>query len=411
MNEFLKSILDGLHTFIPSYGWCVVAFTIIIRLCLLPLDYKSRVGMRKMSQLAPKQAALQKKYEKDPEKYQRKVAELYKKERVTPMSGCWPMLISMPILLAMFTAMRMMANEQLAQQVFGILLNGEPQLEPFLWIRNLWMPDSPFNAAWPSADNLRLIEANQWMYAVKELNLTELVELSGILNANLGAVSLPDAASIQVLTEGMSMSGLIGLNSSELLALAEAAKIDVSALALTDGTAIAVTESSYNAMMTSIYHAFEALFSTAKENNTLSTTIQLIADSMKAMPAYIEHTAVNEGWTINLIITSMTVAKEWNGLFLLPLMSGGSQYLMTVLNPTTPNQTPATDKDGNPKPNTGAFMKWFFPLFSLCLCASYNAAFATYWVTSNLIAMAQTILINKYLDRKEANARENPDIV
>ena len=65
MNQFLKSILDGLHTFIPSYGWCVVAFTILVRMCLLPLDYKSRVGMRKMSKLAPKQAALQKKYQKD----------------------------------------------------------------------------------------------------------------------------------------------------------------------------------------------------------------------------------------------------------------------------------------------------------------------------------------------------------
>ena len=76
MNEFLKSILDGIHVLIPSYGWCVVAFTILVRLCLMPLDYKSRVGMRKMTQLAPKQAALQKKYEKDPEKMQRKLAEL-----------------------------------------------------------------------------------------------------------------------------------------------------------------------------------------------------------------------------------------------------------------------------------------------------------------------------------------------
>ena len=88
MNEFLKTILDGIHYVIPSYGWCVVAFTILVRLCLLPLDYKSRVGMRKMSKLAPMQAELQKKYAKDQEKLQRKMSELYKKEGASPMSGC-----------------------------------------------------------------------------------------------------------------------------------------------------------------------------------------------------------------------------------------------------------------------------------------------------------------------------------
>ena len=62
MNDFLKAILDGIHTLIPSYGWSIIAFTLLIKLCLLPLDYKSRVGMRKMSALAPKQAELQKKY-------------------------------------------------------------------------------------------------------------------------------------------------------------------------------------------------------------------------------------------------------------------------------------------------------------------------------------------------------------
>ncbi|MBQ8200472.1 MAG: membrane protein insertase YidC, partial [Clostridia bacterium] len=104
MNEFLKSILDGIHMLIPSYGWTIVAFTILVRLCLMPLDYKSRVGMRKMSKLAPKQAELQKKYAKDQEKLQRKLSELYRKENVSPMSSCWPMLLSMPILFAMFGA-------------------------------------------------------------------------------------------------------------------------------------------------------------------------------------------------------------------------------------------------------------------------------------------------------------------
>jgi len=336
MNEFLKSILDGLHTFIPSYGWCVVAFTILVRLCLMPLDYKSRVGMRKMSQLAPKQAALQKKYEKDPEKYQRKLAELYKKEKVSPMSSCWPLLVSMPILLAMFTAMRMMANEQLVQQAFDILLKGEPVLEPFLWIKNLWMPDSPFNAAWPSVDSLRMIESGEWVRMFNQLS--------------------PE--SVALLGEKIGMS---------------------------------LTEASFT-------------------GDALKTTIEAISNTMIALPEYAVQTAQRNGWTINLLIAQWTVSTHWNGLFLLPLLSAASQYLMTVLNPTT-NAQPAPTKDGQQQPNTGAFMKWFFPIFSLMLCSSYNAAFAAYWVTSNLIAMAQNTLINKYLDHKDQVAKANPETV
>ena len=97
MNELLKSILDGIYGFIGSYGLSVVLFTLLIKCCLLPLDYKSRKGMRKMSALAPKQAELQKKYGHDQEKLNRKMQELYKKEGASPLAGCWPMLLSMPI--------------------------------------------------------------------------------------------------------------------------------------------------------------------------------------------------------------------------------------------------------------------------------------------------------------------------
>ena len=51
-------------------------------------------------------------------------------------------------------------------------------------------------------------------------------------------------------------------------------------------------------------------------------------------------------------------------------------------------------------------MNWFFPLFSLWLCSSYNGAFALYWVTSNVIAIVQTYAINKYLDKKEQREAE-----
>ena len=60
--------------------------------------------------------------------------------------------------------------------------------------------------------------------------------------------------------------------------------------------------------------------------------------------------------------------------------------------------------------NSG-FMKWMFPLMSLYFCASYNAAFAMYWATGNIIAMVEQVAINKYLDiqEKKREALEPPD--
>ena len=53
INEFLKTILEWIYGFVGNYGWAVVLFTLLVRLIVMPFDYKSRVGMRKMQKIAP----------------------------------------------------------------------------------------------------------------------------------------------------------------------------------------------------------------------------------------------------------------------------------------------------------------------------------------------------------------------
>ena len=60
MNEFLKSILDGINMVIGNYGWSIVVFCLLIRLVIFPFDYKSRVSMRKTTKLQPQLNALHK---------------------------------------------------------------------------------------------------------------------------------------------------------------------------------------------------------------------------------------------------------------------------------------------------------------------------------------------------------------
>ena len=169
MNEFLKSILDGINSVVGNYGWTIVVFSLLLRLVIFPFDYKSRVSMRKTTKIQPQMNALQKKYANDKDTLNRKMSELYNKEKINPLSSCLPMLLTMPILFAVWAALRMMANEQMVQQVFDILQGKEPVMESWLWVKNLWMPDSPFSAAWPDLNSLRLVTSDIWQNAYNTL--------------------------------------------------------------------------------------------------------------------------------------------------------------------------------------------------------------------------------------------------
>ena len=194
MNEFLYNILAWIQSWVGNWGWAMVVFTIMIRLVLTPLDIKSRVSMRKTQKLQPQLQALQKKYANDKEKLNTKTAELYKKAHVNPMSSCLPLLLTWPILIAVFGAMRMAANKELLIQLGQILNNEIPQLERWLWIKNLWMPDSIFAAALPDVRTLQQIPADQWLSWFNTLdanNLPVLIKDMGLTaesfaQANLG---------------------------------------------------------------------------------------------------------------------------------------------------------------------------------------------------------------------------------
>ena len=163
MNEFLFSILAWINSWVGSWGWSMVVFTVMIRLILTPLDVKSRVSMRKTTKLQPQLAALQKKYANDKDKLNQKTAELYRKEKINPLSSCLPLLLTWPILIAVFAAMRMAANKEMLLQVGQLLNNETPVLENWLWIKNLWMPDSPFSPAYPDLNTLRQIGTAEWV--------------------------------------------------------------------------------------------------------------------------------------------------------------------------------------------------------------------------------------------------------
>ncbi len=180
MNEFLAGILNGINSVVNNYGWAIVIFTLLVKLVLFPFDYKSRKSMRRMSKLQPEVAKLQKKYANDKEKLNQKTSELYRKEKINPLSGCVPMLITFPVLIAMFGAMRMIAQTQMAHQVVDLLTTGAQNNEAWLWVKNLWMPDSPFSSIVADLNNLKQIPMDIWTNVWNGLSPERLSQLSGM---------------------------------------------------------------------------------------------------------------------------------------------------------------------------------------------------------------------------------------
>ena len=98
-------VFDWLGKFISNYGIIILVLTFLLKMVLWPLTYKSYVSQAKMRILAPDIAAINEKYpnQEDAMKKQQKTMELYRQAGANPMGGCLPMLLQMPILIAMFT--------------------------------------------------------------------------------------------------------------------------------------------------------------------------------------------------------------------------------------------------------------------------------------------------------------------
>ena len=317
MYAFFQSILVTINNLVGNHGLAVILFTILVRMVLLPFDYKSRKSMRRMEKINPQLQALQKKYANDKEKLQKKQAELYKKESINPLGSCLPVLLSFPILIVMYGAMRNVANEELVrsllsiQQSVGDLTSAEAihtvlpplnsLLEPFLWIKNLWVADTPFTSVLPNASSA-------------------------------------------LMAAGNSIEGLI----------------------------------------------------TADQMTALKTFIDGDIYQSIILPFYGATPMV--GGVVNMLLFSVTLFQLPNGFFVLPILAFVTQFFSNTLNPQMQQPT----QEG--QPNTGAFMKWFFPIFSIYICATSTAAFSLYWVITNIVSMVQQTAFRKYFDAQDRKA-------
>ncbi len=122
--------MNGLHDlFKVGYGWVIILLTILIKVLFWPLTRASTRSMKRMQALQPQMTAIREKYKDDPVKMNKKMMEFMKEQKVSPLGGCLPMLLQMPVFIGLYVMIQS-----------AIELRGER----FLWVADLTQPDTLF---------------------------------------------------------------------------------------------------------------------------------------------------------------------------------------------------------------------------------------------------------------------------
>ncbi|MES2324919.1 MAG: membrane protein insertase YidC [Pseudomonadota bacterium] len=123
-------VMDKIHNVLGNWGWTIIAFTILIKLLFFPLSAAGYKSMARIKVVTPKMQAIREKYKGDPAKMNQATMELYKTEKINPLGGCLPILVQMPVFIALYWVLQASAE-----------MRGAPWIS---WITDLTKPDPYF---------------------------------------------------------------------------------------------------------------------------------------------------------------------------------------------------------------------------------------------------------------------------
>jgi YidC/Oxa1 family membrane protein insertase len=123
-------LLGWLHRLIGNWGWSIVALTVLVKLALYPLAAAGFKSMARMKEVAPRLQALKEQYGDDKQRLQVAMMELYKKEKINPAGGCLPIVVQIPVFIALYWVL-----------LGSVEMRNSPWI---LWIHDLASPDPWF---------------------------------------------------------------------------------------------------------------------------------------------------------------------------------------------------------------------------------------------------------------------------
>ena len=151
-------LLEKIHALVNNWGWSIIFLTILIKLAFFPLSAASYKSMARMKLVQPKVLELKERHKGEPQKLNQAMMEMYRKEKINPLGGCFPVLIQIPVFIALYWVL-----------LSSVEMRGAPW---WGWIQDLSKPDTLFGVWFGAPIGLLPILMAVSMFIQTKLNPT-----------------------------------------------------------------------------------------------------------------------------------------------------------------------------------------------------------------------------------------------
>lgn len=334
-------ILKILSEIAGSYGLGIILLTVIVRMAMWPLSVSQQRSMKQMQTLQPRMKAIQERYKNDPQTMQRKMMEFYKEHNFNPMSGCFPLLIQMPIFILLYSSLMSPQFIQMAGSA------------PFLFVNSL---DSTLRTnAGISKDGVMGVSSTAKFMTGK----SAIVYLKNETLKNVKIDKPNDAVAIQgALTPGQPLDLKMNIDSLKDLKFSQLDKIQKADVEVT---------------------------------NVMTKETELI-------------TFERQGFLLTATVPTKVVKSQFHFDVLALILLFGLTMVFTQ------KAMMAMNKGQEIDPSQAAMQKSMNMFMPIMLCGTFvlipiPAGVLLYLISSNIVQIIQTILINKKLDIEFADKK------
>lgn len=334
-------ILKILSEIAGSYGLGIILLTVIVRMAMWPLSVSQQRSMKQMQTLQPRMKAIQERYKNDPQTMQRKMMEFYKEHNFNPMSGCFPLLIQMPIFILLYSSLMSPQFIQMAGSA------------PFLFVNSL---DSTLRTnAGISKDGVMGVSSTAKFMTGK----SAVVYLKNETLKNVKIDKPNDAVAIQgALTPGQPLDLKMNIDSLKDLKFSQLDKIQKADVEVT---------------------------------NVMTKETELI-------------TFERQGFLLTATVPTKVVKSQFHFDVLALILLFGLTMVFTQ------KAMMAMNKGQEIDPSQAAMQKSMNMFMPIMLCGTFvlipiPAGVLLYLISSNIVQIIQTILINKKLDIEFADKK------
>ncbi len=122
-------LLQYIHTWVGNWGWAIIILTMLIKLVFYPLSAASYKSMAHMRRMQPKMEVLKERYRDDKQKMQQATMELYKTEKINPLGGCLPILVQIPVFIALYWVL--LESVEMRQAPFALWIKDLSSADPY----------------------------------------------------------------------------------------------------------------------------------------------------------------------------------------------------------------------------------------------------------------------------------------